>query len=418
MKSPSEIREVRTLNLRIFTPTHIGTREGSLRAMEFVVHQGKVYLCNDDLLGQLLLDQGLFPRFMSAVEQGPVRLAAFLTDAGLNLAQVLPRISRPQEVIPGGSPEMQEFRPFIRDGQGNLFLPGSALKGVFRTALLYKLLQDPEWTQKVVTLVRQQTPCRGTGRERRRSSVFFSDDLLQRQGLQGFRLPGRDLSRDPTTDILRCLTVRDAYPLDPQAAKTAVVPIDFLSKGKDKGFYFSTKKDGNPLRLWVEALFPANFAVQLVWDQAVWAQFQKANRGRPLPLTGLDDLLAAVREMNQALIEHENAFYEFTRTPPARTLREALDAPTAGTADPAAQAAQKLKAWYDKLPPGFLRLGFGSGMLSTTMALRLPPELRQKVRDSCGSGPRPGEVAPKSRRVWRARDGQIFPLGWAKIVAP
>ncbi|RMG70143.1 MAG: hypothetical protein D6710_07680, partial [Nitrospirae bacterium] len=34
-----------------------------------------------------------------------------------------------------------EYRPFIRDGFGKVYLPGTAIKGVFRTAVLYCMLK-------------------------------------------------------------------------------------------------------------------------------------------------------------------------------------------------------------------------------------------------------------------------------------
>jgi len=310
---------------------------------------------------------------------------------------------------------MQEFRPLIRDGQGAVFLPGSAIKGVFRTAILYKLLQAPEWSQKIENHVRRQSPCQGTGREKRQKTVFFSEDLLQKQGLQNFKLPWGDkaTSNDPTTDILRCLTVRDAYPINPDEIRTWVVPVDFLSKGKGRGFYFSEKKRGQgPLRVWIEAIFQGKFLLEVVWNREIFKQFQAHNR-EPFPITDLDELLSAVHSMNQDLIEHEKSHFAPLPPPTASTLAEALKVST--DQSQANQAALSLRDFYNKRRGNYLRLGFGSGLLSTTVNLRLPPELRQKVRDHCGSGPRPGEVAPKSRRVWANKKGQYFPLGWLAL---
>jgi hypothetical protein len=50
------------------------------------------------------------------------------------------------------------------------------------------------------------------------------------------------------------------------------------------------------------------------------------------------------------------------------------------------------------------------------VGLHLPPEIRQKIRDNCGSGPRPGDPAPKSRRIWQTAKGKAYPLGWLQIL--
>ncbi|MBW1990883.1 MAG: type III-A CRISPR-associated RAMP protein Csm5 [Deltaproteobacteria bacterium] len=396
-------KEIRRFHLRILTPTHIGTREGFLQPMEFAVHQGKVYVCDDDLLGQVLLEKGLLARFLAEVERGPLSIKQFFASAGLRPEQVLPQISRltiPLAALGGEEPS--QFRPFIRDGQGEPFLPGSALKGVFRTAVLYQLLKDSAWQERLVALVSRHTPCTGRGKEWRRSTVFFSEELLQKQALQKFPLRPGHRCPDPTTDLLRCLTVRDAYPVEPGSARTYVIPVDFLCRGRGNGFYFSQTGYGRPLRVWVEALFQTTFAVEVIWDHGVFAHFQQTAGSRSLPVTGLDDLLEAVQTMNRDLIDHERRFYA-----------------QPGTVDPeAAQTARSLADFYGRLSGNLLRVGFGSGMLSTTVNLHLPPELRQKVRDRCGSGPRPEEEAPKSRRIWRDKKGRSFPLGWTRLRPP
>jgi hypothetical protein len=53
-------------------------------------------------------------------------------------------------------------------------------------------------------------------------------------------------------------------------------------------------------------------------------------------------------------------------------------------------------------------------MLLTTVNLALPAELRQKIRDACGLR-RPGDPAPKSRRVWRKTREEFLPMGWMRM---
>jgi len=52
-------------------------------------------------------------------------------------------------------------------------------------------------------------------------------------------------------------------------------------------------------------------------------------------------------------------------------------------------------------------------MLSTTVNLTLPAVLRKKIRDACGLR-RPGDPAPKSRRVWKKSENKVLPMGWMR----
>jgi CRISPR-associated protein Csm5 len=406
MKTSEDLRETKVFNLKILSPVHVGSRQGSIRGLEFVHHQGWVYLIDEDKLARLLVEKGAVSRFITTVEQGPVNIGRFLQNLGVSLDQVLPHLTR--LAIRGGTPEMQEFRPHIRDAYGRVFLPGSTIKGVFRTAILYRLLADPQWAASTKDLVERQTPCQSY-----RTKVWFSQNHLQRQGLQDFSLIPAMKKIGPQTDILRCLTIRDAYPLDD--VTTSVVSIDFLSYGTEQGFYFSKKKKGaqDALHVWVEAIDPSSqdkppiFRLDLVWNRELFDHFRKNNKS--LPVRGLEDLLTATEDLNNAIIEHERNFY--AQVPPSQP-QGAFD--RGETKSPGLSPAESLGQWYAGMGGSLLRLGFGVGMLSTTINLRLDKTQRQKIRDHCGHA-RPGDVAPKSRRIWRNFQGQCYPLGWIEI---
>ena len=69
--------------------------------------------------------------------------------------------------------------------------------------------------------------------------------------------------------------------------------------------------------------------------------------------------------------------------------------------------------WYETNEEINFRIGFGSGMISTTIAMLLPDELRKKIRNLSGKNKRE-EVAPKSRRVWIEKN-RVIPLGWCRL---
>jgi CRISPR-associated protein Csm5 len=416
MKKPEELKQTKRLFLNVLAPIHIGTREGVLRPMDYIIHDKHVYIVDENKLGEYLLERGLLPRLLDTLEHGPLNLAKFLKEAGASPGELAPRLAR--LAIPGGDSTMQEFRPLIRDGQGLVYLPGTAIKGVIRTAILYKLMRQASLVERVKKRIEDDAPCQGKGKEKRQKTVYYSDALLQKQVLQNFTLPPKDIGRDPTTDILRCLTVRDAYPVDPKKIYTGIIPIDFLSKRGNGSFYFSAKKGGaGRLRLWLEAILMGTFVLELIWNNELFGQFQKHN-AKPLPVQSLEDVLAAVQEMNQDVMRHEISHYTIAKkTPASGSLKDALKDDIHDQANPATHACLALKEFYESKKQQYFRLGFGSGMISTTVNLHLPPEFRQKIRDNCGSGPRPGDPAPKSRRIWlQESKGKAYPLGWLQLL--
>jgi CRISPR-associated protein Csm5 len=392
LRNSESPKSIRVLDLRVKSPIHIGTREGRLGATEFVFESGRVYLVDENLLGLFLKERNLIDQFVMEVKKGPFQMGDFLEKFGKLKGQSdLERVCRIS--IQGGHQSMQDFRPFVRDGSGTVYIPGTSIKGVFRTAVLYRMLkQDTAALKAASSKIKADNP-----KEINRLRKFYSEEWLQKKNLQCFTLPSN--RQGPNWDILRCLSVRDAYPLG--QIRTQVIQIKFLSGSGDGTHYWSQdKRHPKDLAIWLEAVVDGTFRLELTWDNWLFEQFKINNQGRQFPLSGLDDLLDAVREMNSDLRKHEIDFY----TPKASIQKS-----------DGALAAAVVKRWYESAPGNLFRVGFGSGMLSTTVGLALSDELRQKIRDACGSGPRPGDPAPKSRRVWVRGQSEVLPLGWLLI---
>lgn len=389
----STVKSRLLMDLEVLTPIHIGTREGRLGPTEFVAAGGMVHLIDEDRLGRLLMNRNLVDAFVMEVRKGPLHLASFLRNtARLRIPEDLHQVCS-FFPIPGGDPNMQDFRPVTRDASGQLYIPGSSLKGVFRTALLYRILKKNQAILSSATskISKDDPPAIQKWRK------FYSHQWLQEKHVQSFALPGAKAG--PNSDILRCLTVRDAYPVG--KVETRVIKVNFISRMGNGTLYWSQdKKSPRDLFIWVEAVTAGTFRMELSWDNVLYSYFQKSNQGRPLPVSGLQDLLQAVKEMNDDLVSHEQGFYS-----------------RAGAAQGANahSAAEALKNWYCSRSERLFRVGFGSGMLSTTVGLVLDQALRQKIRDACGSGARPGDPAPKSRRVWRKAETEVLPMGWFAI---
>lgn len=390
--------ERRTIRLQVASPIHIGTREGRLLPMEFLFADNKVHVIDEDKLGHLLKERGRLDEFVNAARTGEIGkgLGSFFRQKA--------RLSRMSELaqkissysVEGGAAEMRDFRPFVRDGLGRVYLPGTSLKGVFRTAVLFAFLKaNEELKDSLEAEVSRRLDGLTRERNKERAKKSFSEKFLQADLLESFALP--NARQEQNRDLLRCLKVRDAYPIA-DTCRSRVLKIQFLSKRQDGSFYWSKQKRGNfdtdtPLSIWLEAVVGGTFETEILWDQALFEAFKRENpTATGWPVTNLDELLAHVSNMTKRMIAHESSFF-------------------GGTGE---QAAQSLKSWYDGLAHSMFRIGFGAGMLGTTVNLLWQDPLRQKIRNACGHS-RGEDPAPKSRRIWRNDKGEWLPMGWMRI---
>ncbi len=411
-----QLLEKRVLTLEVVSPIHIGAREGKLTTLEFLFSGGRTYVIDENRLGRFLLDKGLIDVFVEAAGSGRLNLADFFKKhiKGNELAVATAVASRS---IQGGADDMREFRPFVRDGNGQVFIPGTSIKGVFRTAILYATLKRNERKRKEVEQqARDHLPKPPDDRMKEAQKRYYSREWLQEKLLQDSKLPGAK-KRSPNVDILRCLRVCDAYPVLDGQVPTELIKIALLSKKQDGIYYWSSgKKHGTSsgtLQIWVEAVKNGVFQTEVTWDRSLFEKFSKHNAD--VPVKNLAELLDMVREMTSDLCRHEEAFYGVLGQQTGTPQRD-WQGRQSGNRAAAAAVARNLSVWYSKLKQNgdLMRIGFGSGMLSTTINLLFPDELRQKIRNASGHD-RGNDPAPKSRRISIAPHGPCLPMGWMKM---
>ncbi|SFM74008.1 type III-A CRISPR-associated RAMP protein Csm5 [Thermodesulforhabdus norvegica] len=394
--------EITALRLRVETPVHIGSRHGFLNALEFIRHEGRIFVLDEEKMGNFLLKKNLLERFCQAAYSDELRrkgIYGFLRDycGRINIKNIEDLAAYS---VPGGGYGMGQFRPFVRDGRNRIFLPGSSIKGALRTAVLYRCLKRAgvnKWMEKVrhwIEELEATSPNRRFNKSTRLSESM-QKDLLQHCVLENLRdQKGKHQNRD----LLRCLKVRDAYPVEDGKLETRVIPVYFLARNGEGLFYRSKNPQSrDDLIVWVEAVVEGTFETELLWDLELFERFRRANSDGQFPVESPEDVLKCVVEMNRDVMEEERKFFE---SPSGDGRKWALG----------------LKNWYEKsLKGSWLRVGYGAGMLSTTVNLLWPHEsLRQKVRNVCGHN-RGKDPAPKTRRVWPENDNTVKPLGWARL---
>lgn len=374
----SNIFEKKHLQLKVVSPVHIGSIDQKLSPFEYIQQGQYVYQISDEKLSQFLFQKKLIDAYISAVEREGhnFRLLKFFNEKRVKLTEAdLLIISGGRKTILLVS-GLQDYRPFIRDGLSGLYIPGTSIKGVIRTAILYNALtnykiKDPDgFKRTIVDPIEKTEPYKF-----KKKSSF---EWIQEKWLENFRLG--DKNNRPNTDWLRMIHISDAYP-STILPETTLIPINILKK-ETPAWKYKTENSGQKTTIWAECI-PQNtfFEFEIVWDKKLLENFRSENNNLSLPQS-IDEVLSNIKKWSDDIINFEK---DFTR-------------------------GNDLENWYKNNNANF-RIGFGSGMISTTIAMLLPEKTRKLIRNLAGKN-KGEEVAPKSRRVW-VKDNQTIPLGWA-----
>lgn len=375
------IFESKKLRLIIKSPIHIGGVEQKITRFEFI-HQGRyVYPISEERLSIFLQKKNLISQYVSAIERDGNRfnLADFLRNQRINLKNDdLEELSNKRKIkVLADASRMQDFKSFIRDGFGVPYIPGTSIKGVIRTAILYNSLKK----------FKDENPIsfKGTIEDRIINDIekrVNKKKLFQwanEKWLESFVLDDQK-KKGPNTDWLRMLHISDAY--SSNNIETFLIPANILKK--ENGWTYKKERSGQDTTIWVECI-PENtvFEFKAAWDKRLLDDFKRNNQNVNLP-DNLNGIIDNINSWSTDVFDFEK---DFSR-------------------------GHILENWYRNNTSNF-RIGFGSGMVSTTIAILLSEDLRKKVRNYAGLN-RENDIAPKSRRVWLKNNNPI-PFGWAVI---
>ncbi|WKZ18788.1 MAG: type III-A CRISPR-associated RAMP protein Csm5 [Candidatus Jettenia sp. CY-1] len=374
-----DIFEKKRLRLKTVSPVHIGSVDQKLTPFEYIQQGEYVYQISDEKLSLFLLQKKLIDAYISAVDREgrTFRLINFFNEKRVRLTETdLLNISsgRKTRLLESG---LQDYRPFIRDGFGNIFIPGTSIKGAIRTAMLYNLLSDYKNKGYEGFQKRIVEPIERTEQFRFKKKSPF--EWVQEKWLENFTLQRK--SNSPNTDWLRMIHVSDAYPAN--LTETNLVPITIL-KRETVGWRYKTENANQKTTIWAECIPQGTtFESDIIWDKKLLENFKKENNYLELPQS-IDEVLNCTMKWADDIVNFEKSFTK----------------------------GHNLENWYKNINANF-RIGFGSGMISTTIAMLLPEKTRKLIRNLAGKD-KGDDVAPKSRRVW-VKDNQIIPLGWGLL---
>lgn len=397
---------------------HIGSAVSRLSPFEYVQTAERVYLPEQEALAKGLLQRGRLQDYIQAIydrEDITEILEQTFGEAWWNATepQGNPIFPKHQASHKWTNQRITDLRPMIRNGFGQLYVPGSSIKGAIRTAIAYHLLKHADQyqvskTQRISDIEKELRAKLKEGQLKKYQQKFLDDDLFMDKLFSDFNLTyqGRAVKSKPgpNTDFMRAIKVTDSQPLLEKRVK--------LTNGKTRlsnlpvtaevvvSSHFPDYKAKYRAPIYAEMVHNVNtqFTLSLDVEMLSWL---KHSQGMQIPFKSVEDILTICQEFAQEQWDYEHDYWqEIQNNPNAQGrnldfsyIREIYEAETC---------------------PFSLRLGWGSGMTGTTVDLLMKDDLRAEIRDACGIKA-PGFEAPKSRRTVMNQKQLRFVPGWIKF---
>jgi len=356
------------ITLTTLSPLHIGDGNELRFGFDYMVEQGNTYRLNLDALLEAR-GEDLRPDRMGKYPQP----GSLLRPADFQNAELF------RYVIPGAPRSGKVYaslRSCIKDVYDCPYIPGSSLKGAFRTALA--------WTGWKELNIRLDRPALG----------YKSEKAAQ-------PLEKKIFGPDPNHDLLRALQVSDLTGSRTPGAKLRIINAQVLTQ----------KAAGSPVELEAvggDAVFKGSLQIdETLFSQTAEKELRFANRRH-----WLDELLPRVQKHSLARLQTLSTWFEQAQN----------------TAN-AARFLRQLQNLSLKPNQALLQLGWGTGWDGTTFGTHLqqnPVFFEQLVtyfgmHKANRNAPRrrPGDPFPRSKRViMKLVNGQpaaVAPLGWVLV---
>jgi len=301
-----------------------------------------------------------------------------------------------------------DIAPMIRNGFGEIYIPGSSIKGAIRTAIAYYLLQHE------VPTIRSEIEQKLQHKSDLGKKKSFLDDqqLIQANEISlnsylfsHFKLEYQNRSfgeiDTANTDFMRAIKVSDSGLIKIERKHKINLPIvaEVITSSFHEGDSSRTVKK-HKFSNYLEMIWNLQAQLYIFVDTAMLKDWFKHQAGMQLPsqLETVQGILEICEEFAQAQWEHEQGYWN-------------------SITDTANLNFSSVRQFYDNPFSYNLRLGWGSGMTGTTVDLLFEEVTRAKIRDACGK-PTHSTEAPKSRRTATIpNQGSSIqkPLGWVKL---
>ncbi|MGD2206714.1 MAG: type III-A CRISPR-associated RAMP protein Csm5, partial [Anaerolineae bacterium] len=367
----SELHTKLTLEVEVLSPLHIGTGAVLLLDYDLVVHEGRTYRVDEDavlrhsLLAAEAAGAEALNRLLMGRPAGELLDEASFDDPGSALFLY----------VLDGAPSKREGEIVeqIKDVYGQLYLPGSSLKGALRTILAWGIYDEEGRKPNLNRL----------GRSRSWASQPLEKELF---------------GRNPNYDWLRAVQVGDSQPL----------PADEHLALRTVRVYPTAEGGSSGLDVDVEAIEPgAVFQTQIGVEGYGFESPEAAKLGWGGKRRWIQQLPLLAKRLGQQRLLTEAEYFK-GRGGPVRALR-----------------------FYDDLINRFLALpqdtllmqvGWGCGWESKTLGSGLLRQSDRQFEDLLSQyrmtkerGRRSGDPFPRSRHLALAGGRPALPMGWVEV---
>lgn len=403
-----------TRRIQLLSPMlHIGSAVSRLNPFEYVQTNKFVYQPDQDALAKALKERRFLNDYIRRIEDRD-EIVSLLEDAfgddwqKIKTADGQPIFPKERRSLKWTDQKITDLRPMIRNGFGQLYIPGSSIKGAIRTAIAYHLLQYTDrynvpQRNRISDIERRLRQSMG---DLRRRAKFYDDRVFMDDLFTDFSLQG-NLGRDrtgPNTDFMRAVQVSDCDPLIEEKIEKKGRPI-FRNLPVVAEVIVSSRFPDYRAKyrasIYTELVrnVRTEFTISLDHEMLSWFSH---NQGMEIPFRTIDDLIKICEEFAQDQWDFEHDYWINIQNNPNADGRN-LD------------FSDIRQSYEAEQCPHTLRLGWASGMPGTTVNMLIQDDLRSEIRDTCGIRA-PGFEAPKSRRTVVSARGEIkYVPGWTKF---
>lgn len=427
--------EIKTI--RLSSPLlHIGSEVSSLNRFEYVRAGNRVYFPRQDALSQALYERGgrVLNDYIERVEKNE-SIYSFLKDtfgedweqAKTQAGQDIFSHSLPIWALDNDFSQVSDVRPMIRNGMGELYIPGSSIKGAIRTAIAYHLLKHQSQYRTPVPVSEIEQKIRDSlntddyrqSLKNKRNQGFYSNEAFMKALFEQFDLRYQDqdyqFRQGPNTDFMRAISVSDSATIMPKkvkfkSGKTANRNFTALSQIIISSYYKDGKaKYHDKALIFAEVIrhVSTTFTLSVDFEMLSWF-FQE--QGMQIPFKTVGELLKICQEFSTEQWAGEYDYWYDVKN----------NYSSGNSYNPKTLDFDIIREFYEPEDcPYHLRLGWGTGMNGVTINWLLQSKTRSDIRDACASRKEckaPGYEAPKSRRTAVNQQGEIaYPLGWVQF---
>lgn len=409
-----------TKRIQLTSPIlHIGSEVSRLDPFEYVQTGNRVYFPDSKALAKAFYQAGKLQDYISAIENRQdltLLLKSVFGEDWKNQKDTDENPIFPENAISRKwtQEKITDVRPMIRNGMGQLYIPGTSIKGAIRTAIAYHLIKHHAPENQRISAIEKQLQERMEELKRKPKKVddqlfmnsLFSDfDLFyQNQQVRG-KVSGAN------TDFMRAIHVTDTEPLLEKSIKTkqgktkllnlsVVAEVAILS-------HFNDNRAKYKAPIFVEMSRDVKTQFTLTLDHTLLSWFRH-RQGMQIPFQTIDQLLEICEEFSQ---EQWDAEYDYWYGLKNNNQAKDINNQTLNL------DLESIREFYESEKcPYQLRVGWSTGMNGTTINLLFDDDLRAEIRDTFCPKRAPGYQAPKSRRVVMSPHRELKYLpGWVKF---